>query len=364
MAEMLTCPRGHRFDITAAGAHPSARTLGATSDSVTCPVCGAPCDTSPEIRIPSNEPSVEATPTTFSALPLGADAVTGEAPKSRAVLRPSPRAPLHTIPGYEFLEKLGQGGMGVVFKARQTGLNRVVALKMILASYSDNPQELARFQIEAEALASLQHPNIVQVYDVGAYEGSPFFAMEFVDGASLDRRLDGKPMAPREAARLIEMLARAMHAAHQRGIIHRDLKPVNVLLTHGGTPKIVDFGLAKRLEDHDDRTLPGAILGTPSYMAPEQAFGKSRDVGPATDVHALGTMMYEMLTGQQPFRGGSALTTLENVRKVDPPAPSKHQPAIPRDLDVICLKCLQKDPARRYATAEALANDLCRFREG
>jgi tetratricopeptide (TPR) repeat protein/tRNA A-37 threonylcarbamoyl transferase component Bud32 len=342
MATLLTCPRGHRFDLSLDDAEPSTR--------FACPVCGVLCS------------------------PATATLTVPERAMAPQAQLPGPGGPISgAVPGYEILEKLGQGGMGVVFKARQTKLNRVVALKMILGSHHANAQQLARFQVEAEALASLQHPHIVQVHEVGTHDGSPYFSMEFVEGGSLDQKLAGRPQAPRDAAGMVELLARAIHAAHLRGIIHRDLKPVNVLLAPGasgsdgsgvqglGSPKIADFGLAKRLEAEDDRTLPGVVMGTPSYMAPEQAEGKSREIGPATDVHALGVILYEMLTGKTPFDGPTAYATLENVKHVEAVAPSKHQPGVPRDLDIICLKCLHKTPSRRYATAEALADDLRRF---
>ncbi len=268
------------------------------------------------------------------------------------------------VPGYEILGELGRGGMGVVYKARQVALNRVVALKMILGGAHAGSDELARFRIEAEAVAQLQHPNIVQVYDVGECEGKPFFSLEFVEGGSLDQKLNRKAQKAKEAAGLLEVLARAMHSAHEKGIVHRDLKPANILLTSDGEPKITDFGLAKRLADDSSKTQSGSVMGTPSYMAPEQAAGRVEDMGPATDVYALGAILYDALTGRPPFKGATVADTLNQVRNDEPMPPSRLQPRVPRDLETICLKCLQKSPRKRYASAQALAEDLRRFLAG
>jgi tetratricopeptide (TPR) repeat protein len=269
--------------------------------------------------------------------------------------------PLPQVPGYEVLGELGRGGMGVVYKARQQGLNRLVALKTLRAGSSAHGSELARFRSEAEALARLRHPHIVQVYEVGEQDGQPFFALEFVEGGSLAERLADQPPTPREAAALTATLARAVHAAHQAEIIHRDLKPGNVLLTAGGTPKIADFGLAKQLDAADRRTQTGTVLGTPAYMAPEQAEGDTHRIGPATDVWALGAILYEMLTGRTPFKGTSAWAILDQIREAEPARPAQLRARLPRDLETICLKCLEKDPTRRYATGAELADDLDRF---
>ncbi|HXG10786.1 MAG TPA: serine/threonine-protein kinase [Gemmataceae bacterium] len=268
------------------------------------------------------------------------------------------------IAGYEILEVLGQGGMGVVYKARQTRLNRLVALKMIRAGANAGPQELERFRTEAEAVARLEHPNIVQIYEIGEQGGRPFLALEFVRGGSLARRLDGTPLPACQAARLVQTLARAVHHAHQQGIVHRDLKPANVLLTADGTPKIADFGLAKRLDADRGQTQTGAVLGSPSYMAPEQAEGRIKEIGPAVDIYALGAILYELLTGRPPFQGATLLETLEQVRGHDPVPPRDLQPSVPRDLETVCLKCLEKTPGRRYASALELADDLQRFLDG
>jgi hypothetical protein len=267
------------------------------------------------------------------------------------------------IGNYELLEELGRGGMGVVYKARQITLKRLVALKMILAGEHAGPHELARFRSEAEAVARLQHPHIVQIYEVGEHEGHPYFSLEFCPGGGLDRKLNGTPLPPQEAARLLETLARAMHAAHQAGVVHRDLKPANVLLTAEGQPKITDFGLAKKL-DEAGQTQSNAVLGTPSYMAPEQAQGRSKEIGPAADVYALGALLYECLTGRPPFRATTALDTLRQVVADDPVPPGRLQSQTPRDLETVCLKCLHKEPARRYPSALELAEELWAFREG
>jgi tetratricopeptide (TPR) repeat protein len=254
--------------------------------------------------------------------------------------------------------------MGVVYQARQTGLRRLVALKMILAGGHATAEQRARFRTEAEAAARLQHPNVVQVHEVGEHDELPFFSLEFVDGGSLAKRLDGTPWPPRQAAQLIEVLARAVHAAHQRGIVHRDLKPANVLMTASGVAKITDFGLAKVLDATAGPTNTGAVLGTPSYMAPEQAGGYLQVTGPATDVYSLGAVLYELLTGRPPFKGETPMATMAQVVGKEPVPPRSLQPDVPRDLDTVCLKCLQKEPHKRYASAEDLADDLRRFAAG
>ncbi|MFO0927388.1 MAG: serine/threonine-protein kinase [Gemmataceae bacterium] len=268
------------------------------------------------------------------------------------------------VPRYEIVEQLGRGGMGVVYKARQLGLNRTVALKMILHGELAGEEELRRFRAEAEVVAHLQHPNIVQVYEVGEVGGQPFFSQEFIDGGSLAERLIAGPWVGRAAAELIETLARAIHVAHERGLVHRDLKPANILLTRDGIPKIADFGLAKRLQQEAGQTQTGHIIGTPSYMAPEQASGLVRATRPATDVYALGAILYELLTGRPPFLAATMLDTLEQVRRHDPVPPRQLLPTVPRDLETICLKCLDKTQDRRFATAEQLADELRRFLRG
>jgi WD40 repeat protein len=276
---------------------------------------------------------------------------------------PSPPAP---APGrrfgkYELVRELGRGGMGVVYLARQGGLDRLVALKVIQAGAHAGPRQRQRFRIEAEAAARLQHPNIVQVFEVGEHDGLPYLVLELVGGGGLDQKLQTGPFEPREAARLLEALARAVQHAHERGVLHRDLKPANVLLTADGAPKVADFGLAKRLDEDSGPTASGTLLGTPSYMAPEQAGAPGSPVGPAADVYALGAILYESLTARPPFRGASAAETVRQVVADDPVPPRRLRPRVPRDLETICLKCLAKEPARRYASAAALAADLGRF---
>jgi tetratricopeptide (TPR) repeat protein len=268
------------------------------------------------------------------------------------------------VEGYEILGELGRGAMGVVYKARQRGLKRLVALKMVLAGAHASEAQLARFHTEAEAVARLQHPNIVQIYDVGERDGLPFFSLEYLDGGVLAQKLAGKPVPAREAARITQQLADAMALAHQQNIIHRDLKPANVLLTRDGVPKITDFGLAKRLEDDSSHTKSGTLMGTPSYMAPEQARGDAREIGPVSDQYALGAILYELLTGRPPFVGASILDTLQQVRLREPIPPSRLVPKVPNDLETICLKCLQKEIPKRYPSTDALAEDLKRFLAG
>ncbi len=254
--------------------------------------------------------------------------------------------------------------MGIVYKAIQTDLKRVVAVKMILAGPYSSAEIIARFRTEAEAIARLQHPHIVQVYDLGEHEGLPFFCLEFCAGGSLARKIKGAALHPAEAAALVEKLARAMHAAHQRNIVHRDLKPANVLLTEDGIPKVTDFGLAKLLDAGSSPTLSDAIMGTPGYMAPEQVGGGRDLIGPRTDIYALGAILYECLVGRPPFLSPDRFEILTQVMTRDPVPPRRLQPKTPRDLETICLKCLHKEPAKRYATAEELAEDLRRYQAG
>lgn len=277
--------------------------------------------------------------------------------------RPQPE-----LPGYEVLGELGRGAMGVVYLARQVSLGRVVAIKRILAREHATDAEVARFGNEARAVARARHPNIVQVYDVGEHEGLPYIVLEYVRGGSLDRRLSGSTVAPEAAARFLEPLARAVHAAHERGVVHRDLKPANILIDGDdggglGPPKVSDFGLAKLLNFDSSLTTPGAVMGSPCYMSPEQAEGKSDEVGPPADVYALGAILYELLTGRPPFRGASAIDTIQQVRHSTPTPPSRLAPGLSRDLETIVLKCLEKEPSRRYGSAAAMAEDLRRWLE-
>lgn len=304
---------------------------------------------------------------------------------------------------YELLEEIGKGGMGLVYKARQRSLKRIVALKMILAGAHARPEELARFRSEAEAVARLQHSNIVQIYEVGDVEGTAFFSLEFVEGGSLSSYLRGASLTPRAAAQLVGTLAQAIHYAHLQGIIHRDLKPANILLqvnrqaagaesnataqpqqlstqrSRSGTrgaetgaidsglklvPKITDFGLAKDLAEESGQTKSGTVMGTPAYMATEQAAGHKDRIGPATDVYGLGAILYELLTGRPPFKAATPWETVHQVLHQEVVSPRLLYPKLDRDLETICLKCLQKDPARRYPSAAALADDLRCYLEG
>jgi WD40 repeat protein/serine/threonine protein kinase len=340
----LTCPRGHAFDSD-------------SNDVLFCPECGV------EMSVADS---------------FNPDAATFKPPDELPPLPgPTPIDPKALIPfqltGYEILVELGRGGMGVVYKARQISLNRLVALKMMTAGIWGSAQEAIRFKMEADALAQLHHPNIVQIHEIGAKDGQPFLALEFVEGGSLDRRLAGTPTDPQVAAQFMEVMARAVHFAHERKIVHRDLKPGNILLQPAqpketdlrtAVPKITDFGLAKRLDQESDQTRTGAVVGTPSYMAPEQAASKLDEIGPASDVYALGAILYEMLTGRPPFHGVTPVATLQQVLTEEPVAPRRLQSGVPVDLETICLKCLAKDPARRYASAAALADDLARFQAG
>jgi tetratricopeptide (TPR) repeat protein len=269
-----------------------------------------------------------------------------------------------SIPGYEVQDLLGRGGMGVVYRAVQKHLKRPVALKMVRGDLSFDPGQVERFRVEAESIASLRHPNVVQIYEIGESGGVPYFSLEMLEGGTLARRLSSGPMVARAAATLTATLARTIAAVHRVGIIHRDLKPSNVLFDVDGTPKVTDFGLAKRLKVEDGQTLSGEVMGTPSYMAPEQAEGLTHQIGPPVDIYALGAILYEMLTGRPPFRGPTILETLRQVVFEDPVPPSRLQSRVSRDLETICLKCLAKAPARRYATADDLADDLDRFLAG
>jgi tetratricopeptide (TPR) repeat protein/predicted Ser/Thr protein kinase len=272
--------------------------------------------------------------------------------------------PKFSVGGYDLLATLGRGAMGVVYLAQQRGLKRLVALKMISAGALASGRERARFRSEAEAAAQLQHTNIVQIYEIGEHDGQPFFSLEFVNGGNLGSKIKGTPQPPRQAAEIVRTLALAMDFAHQHNVIHRDLKPSNILLTSDSIPKIADFGLAKSLEEESIHTQTGTILGTPSYMSPEQASGKTKDIGPAADIYALGAILYDLLTGRPPFRGTSLWETVRLVKTQEPVPPRHLQPNIPVDLETICLKCLQKEPQKRYARAADLAEDLRRFLAG
>ena len=265
---------------------------------------------------------------------------------------------------YEIIREIARGGTGVVFEARQVSLDRTVALKMILAGQLADDNDVKRFYTEAEAAAKLDHPGIVPIFEVGQHEGQHYFSMGFVEGQSLSQRLTEGPLPAREAAELIRRVSEAIEYAHQHGVIHRDLKPANILLDPNNNPRVTDFGLAKKIQGDSGLTSSGQIMGTPSYMPPEQAGGKRGEVGPAADVYALGATLYALMTGRPPFQAATAMDTVLQVFSDEPVPPRRLNPALPRDLETICLKCLEKDPGKRYARAAALGEDLRRYRSG
>jgi serine/threonine-protein kinase len=268
-----------------------------------------------------------------------------------------------TFGNYELLSVLGEGGMGIVYKARQKRLDWLVALKVIKAGIASSPEARARFALEGKAVARLRHPHVVRIHDSSEVEGQPYYAMELLEGGSLKDRLGGKQQPERAAAQRVRALALGVHAAHQENIIHRDLKPGNVLLDNDGNAKVSDFGLAKLMDADQGQTLTDAVLGTPPYMAPEQARGDANAVGFHTDVYALGAILYEMLTGRPPFLGANRMETLDKVRREPPLPPARLRPGVNPDLEAVCLTCLEKDPARRYPSAQALADDLGNYLE-
>jgi len=288
----------------------------------------------------------------------------GTGPEKHATRVAASVAKLPDIPGHKVESVLGHGGMGVVYRAYHVRFERPVAIKMLLSGEYAGPQEKSRFEREAKAVAALRHHNVVQVYEVGDFEGRPYFTMELVEGETLSKRLSGAPLRAADAAIMAATLADAVQAAHDRGIVHRDLKPANILLTADGTPKISDFGLARRLDEDAALTIDGARIGTPSYMAPEQAMGKGDDTGPSVDIYSLGALLYEMLTGRPPFRAESPAETQRQVISEEPAPPRQLNAKIPRDLETICLKCLSKEPRHRYESAAALAAELGRFQRG
>lgn len=379
MSQLLVCPQGHEWEDP----------FG-TGQSVFCPVCGACVD--PSASAPSsvsNGASSSATDQggTRSGFDTVYEEIQPQGPASGDTQAEGDGAApalaeIHwKVAGYEILEVLGRGGMGVVYKARQTSLGRVVALKMILGGAHAGWSELQRFRSEAEVVARLQHPNIVQIHEIGEDNETPYFSMELVEGTSLAHLLDGSPQDPDRSAELVETLARAVHYAHQRNVVHRDLKPGNILLSIADLPsplpdsatfsnlglamlpKVTDFGLAKVLGDDDSRTRTGEVLGTPSYMAPEQAAGNARDVGPPADIYALGAILFDLLTGRPPFKADNPVDTLVLVRTEEAPSLRSVHRGVPNDLETICLKCLRKKPDDRYASAQELAEDLRRYRE-
>jgi WD40 repeat protein len=351
---------------------------------VDCPICQAALAAQAGGRLPNN--LLPATPSAIT-VHVSNRAAAGVDPTPRPASGGDVSPPWPEIPGHEILAELGRGGMGVVYKARQVGLNRTVAVKMLVTGPGTSPSVLARFRSEAEVIARLQQPNIIQVYEIGTCHGGPYFTMEYAEGGSLSERWAGVPQPMRAAARDVAALAVAVQAAHEQGIIHRDLKPANILLVRvsgsqskgnpGGrpadeaarperelVPKISDFGLARRLDDRRGLTVTGQVMGTPGYMAPEQARGNHDDAGPAADIYALGILLYEGLTGSTPYRGASALESVHLMLSEEPIPPSQLRPGLPRDLETICLHCLEKEPHKRYASAGQLADDLERFLAG
>jgi tRNA A-37 threonylcarbamoyl transferase component Bud32/predicted secreted protein len=272
--------------------------------------------------------------------------------------------PLGFFAGYELLEVIAHGGMGIVYKARQVQANRTVALKMILVGQLASAEDITRFKTEASAAATLDHPNVVPVFEVGEHEGRHFYSMGLVEGQTLSELLQGGPLAPKEAARLMRQVAQAVAHAHAKGIIHRDLKPQNVLLSQDGSPRVADFGLAKQVSAGGDLTATGQVLGTPNFMSPEQARGAQAQIGPLSDVYSMGAMLYCLLTGRPPFQAANLIETLRQVATQEPVSPRLLNAAVDLDLETITLKCLEKEPAKRYATAMEFADDLDSFLNG
>jgi len=269
-----------------------------------------------------------------------------------------------TFGQYELLSEIGRGGMGVVYCARQEGLDRTVAVKMILAGHLASPEHVRRFHSEAKAAAKVRHPNVVHIHEVGQLHGQDYFAMDYIEGDSLAERIGKGPVDVSTAVELVGAVARAVEHLHRRGIVHRDLKPSNILLDGSGQPYVTDFGLAKVFGPGSEKTATGVVTGTPSYMSPEQASGRSAEVGPGADIYSLGVILYELLTGRPPFRGENPLDTLMGVLGREPTLPRRLNPRIPHSLELVCLKCLAKSPDDRYASADALADDLERFVRG
>jgi hypothetical protein len=366
MPERFTCRKGHQWvaDVNQAPAATVCPTCGGAGKVLSTSLDEARLKAEAKTLPPQPVPAERVRPAQRPPKPRRNESTTAEPTVPLAPEGGGGTAPAPPIPGHTFLGVLGRGGMGVVYQAHHHASNRLVAVKMILAGFHAGPEDLARFRTEAEAASRLEHPNVVPIHEVGEAEGWPYLTMEFMEGGRLADQLDGTPWPPRRASRLVRTLARAIHHAHQRGIIHRDLKPANVLLTADGTPKIADFGLAKLVDADQGLTPSDAILGTPAYMAPEQAAGQSKRVGPAADVYALGAILYELLTGRPPFQAATRLDTILQVLNEEPVPPRLLCPKVPRALETICLKCLQKQPDQRYASARALAEDLRRFGTG
>jgi len=334
----------------------------------TCPKCGAP--------LPADAPAGHC-PQCLLALALEAQPTLTSIsnpppPGPRSYAEPPETETKHPVVGtrlgyvgdYELLEEIARGGMGVVYRARQSSLKRIVAVKMIRSGEFAGEAEVKRLRAEAEAAANLKHPNIVAIHEIGEHDGRHYFSMDFVAGKNLAQTVGGQPAPARQAAEWLKAIAEAVQFAHQRGVLHRDLKPQNILVDAEGRPHVTDFGLAKDLHADSGVTQTGAVMGSPSYMAPEQARGRNDLVGPASDVYSLGAVLYELLTGRAPFRGASAMETLHRVANDEPARPRSLNQDAPADLETICLKCLEKDPLRRYPTARALAEDMGRFLAG
>lgn len=368
MSRLAICPQQHVWS--------PADTKPGESE-LTCPVCGesgshtdvGPTSAGTEFDESMSPAVIPPLVPASTILPSGMRPGGGKQPRESA------DPDMSGVPDYEIVGELGRGGMGVVYLARHKQLKRLVALKVIRGDVAADDEALARFRREAEAIARLQHPGIVQIHDFGTHRGSPYLALEYIDGENLAEQLRGAIMMPRLAAALVESLARTVHYAHQHGIVHRDLTPRNILLArdascgiliiqndaHRWDPKITDFGLAKELDADVQQTQSGVIMGTPSYMSPEQALGRPDAIGPATDIHALGALLYETLTGRPPFLAANQFETLMQVIEREPVSPRKLQPTVPRDLETICMKCLEKESSKRYESAESLADDLRRF---
>jgi len=339
------------------------------ANATTCLKCGAPltgdarggfcppCLFAQASAGGSDDLSHDSQPDPSSNAAAKASDSSDHASTSTATGLPLPR----TFGDYALLEEIARGGMGIVYRARQVSLDRIVAVKMLLFGPFSSPEFVKRFRAEAAAAASLQHPNIVAIHEVGVHQGQQFFAMDYVEGQSLAKLLANGPLPARNAASYLKTIAEAIHYAHERGILHRDLKPSNVLIDANGQPRVSDFGLARRLEGASELTVTGQVLGSPNYMPPEQAVARRGKVSRRSDVYSLGAMLYHLLAGRPPFVGQALTDTLEQVLNAEPVSPRLLNPSVPRDLETICLKCLEKEPDKRYATAQALADEFGRF---
>ncbi len=331
------------------------RELRQANEAATAAQASLPTSPIPGMARPSVHEDATMAPRSDATVDLGALASTQTETSSRAHIR--------YFGDYEIIREIARGGMGVVFQARQVSLNRPVALKMILAGQLANDTDVKRFYTEAEA-ANLDHPGIVPIYEVGQHQEQHYFSMGFIEGQSLSQRLAEGPLSPADAAELMKKVAESIEFAHQHGVIHRDLKPANILLDSKGNPRVTDFGLAKKREVDSGLTGSGQIMGTPSYMPPEQAGGKPSEIGPVADVYALGATLYAMITGRPPFQAATPMDTVIQVVSDEPVPPRRLNASIPRDLETICLKCLEKEPGKRYASAAEMEEDLRRYLAG